>query len=62
MDKNIEDMILKCGICQQNAHRNQKEPLIPHAIPNRPFERLACDIFEFKSKNYLAIADYIRNG
>lgn len=58
MDSDIENMISKCDICQRNAHKNQKEPLIPHAIPNRPFERIACDIFEYKSKDYLAIADY----
>lgn len=58
MDRNIEDMIMKCTKCQENAHKNQKEPLIPHAIPNRPFERLACDILEYNNKDYLAIADY----
>ena len=58
MDRDIENMISKCSICQENAHKNQKEPLIPHSIPNRPFEKIACDIFEYKNRDYLAIADY----
>lgn len=61
MDNDIENMISKCEMCQQNARKNQKEPLIPHSIPKRPFERIACDIFEYKNRDYLAIADYYSN-
>lgn len=58
MNVDIENMISKCHTCQINAPKNQKEPLIAHEIPNRPFEKLACDIFEFKGKDFLVVFDY----
>lgn len=58
IDSDIEKMINACETCQQNANRNQKEPLISHSIPNKPFEKLACDIFEYKSRDYLVAVDY----
>lgn len=58
MDDQIEKMISTCRTCQVNANKNQKEPLIAHTIPKRPFEKVACDIFHFKNKDYLVVADY----
>lgn len=58
IDNDIEKMISACHTCQINSSKNQKEPLIPHEIPDRPFEKLACDIFEFSAKDYLVIVDY----
>lgn len=58
MDGDIEKMIASCHTCQLNAHKCQKEPLIPHSIPMRPFDKIACDIFTFKNKDFLVIVDY----
>lgn len=58
IDDQIEKMISACHTCQSNANKNQKEPLIAHKIPTRPFEKLACDIFEFKSNDYLVVVDF----
>lgn len=58
MDSDIEKIINACETCQLNAHKNQKEPLIPHSIPDKPFVKLTSDIFEFKSKDYLVVVDY----
>lgn len=55
IDKDIEEMIGKCSICLHLAHKNQKEPLISHYIPNRPFEKIACDIFDFKGNYYTVL-------
>ncbi|CAB4023546.1 sec1 family domain-containing 2 [Paramuricea clavata] len=37
---------------------NQKEPLKPHTVPARAWQKLGTDIFEYKSKSYLVIVDY----
>ena len=58
IDDDIEKMISSCHICQVNASKNKKEPMIAHEIPMRPFEKLATDIFEFKAKDYLVVVDY----
>lgn len=58
IDNEIEDMVEKCEECQKHQRRMQKEPLICHDIPDRPFEKIACDILEHAAKNYLVIVDY----
>lgn len=58
IDSDIENIIAKCSVCLKYAHRNQNEPLVCHEIPERPFEKIGCDVLEFKGKNYLVIVDY----
>lgn len=57
----IENMISHCHVCQVNQRKNQKEPLMNHEIPKKPFDTIACDILEHKSKDFLAIIDYYSN-
>ncbi len=42
------------------SHRNKqpREPLIPHAVPERPWQKLGADIFSLFGKDYLLIVDY----
>lgn len=61
ISNDIEQVVSNCRICQDNAPRNQKEPLIPHEIPNEPFKKIACDILEHQAKNYLAVVDFYSN-
>jgi transposase InsO family protein len=61
MTKEITDFVLKCGICQKYRHSNQKEPLIPHSIPQRPWQYVSTDIFTWDSKEYLVTVDAYSN-
>jgi hypothetical protein len=56
--KDIEDLVRSCGTCQEFAHANAKEPLIPHETPDHPWSKIAADLFEIKGKDYLLICDY----
>lgn len=58
MSKDIEDLILSCEICLANRCNNQKEPMLRHQIPSRPYEFIATDIFEYDSSSYLVVIDY----
>lgn len=58
INNEIEQTIMKCITCQQNAQKNRKEPMIAHDIPNYPFNKIACDVLEFKSKDYLVVVDF----
>lgn len=58
MSKDIEEMVLNCSICQRLRSSNQKEPMIPHELPKRPFEKIGIDILEYCNKYYLVIVDY----
>ncbi|KAI8128832.1 hypothetical protein CVS40_1690 [Lucilia cuprina] len=58
MNQDIENFILKCGKCQEIGASMAKEPIIPHEIPNLPFEKIGCDILEYSGKNFLVVVDY----
>ena len=57
----IENFVKKCETCQEYQPEQQKEPMKPHEIPSRPWERIAVDLFEFHNKNYLITVDYFSN-
>ena len=54
----IEHKVKKCPVCNKYSKGNQKEPMIPHDVPNRPWEMLGADYFSFAGKDYLLIVDY----
>ena len=58
MSEDIERLVAKCSTCLKHQRSNQKEPLKPHAVPVRAWQKLGTDIFEYKSKPYLVIVDY----
>lgn len=52
----IEEMVNKCPTCA--IHRpEQKEPLLPSALPERPWERLGMDLLDLNGKLYLTVVD-----
>ena len=54
----IEREVKKCPMCNKYSKANQKEPVLPHEIPNCPWEKLSADYFTFAGKDYLLVADY----
>lgn len=61
LSNDIEDYIAKCEVCQLNRKSNSKETLINHAIPDRPWQYVFSDFFEFKGQNYLLLVDSFSN-
>ena len=51
-------MVSRCAVCAKYRANNHREPLQPHPVPGRPWEKLGADIFEFKMHSYLVIVDY----
>ena len=58
LSRDIEDMISKCAVCAKFQRSNQREPLLPHPVPNRAWSKVGGDIFTFDGKDYLVIVDY----
>nr|XP_022904876.1 uncharacterized protein K02A2.6-like [Onthophagus taurus] len=58
MSQEIEDYIKKCKVCEKFASKNVKEPLIPHKIPDLPFQNVASDLLFYAQKDYLVVVDY----
>jgi len=54
----IQDMISKCATCLEMRNSQQKEPLIPHDVPDLPWRKVATDLFEVEGDHYLITADY----
>ena len=57
INNDIERMVKTCEVCNSNK-KQQKEPLQPHPVPNRPFQRIGADLFEFEQQQYLITADF----
>jgi len=54
----IETTVNKCEICVALRSDQAREPLMPHQIPDRPWQKLAADIMTLHGKDYLVITDY----
>lgn len=56
-----EEIMIKignCSVCNETAPRQQREPMITHPTPERPWQRIAMDIFTVNQRNYLVTVDY----
>ena len=53
----IEDMVRKCQTCAK-LRPEVREPLLPSSIPERPWIRVAMDLFDYKGNTYLVVTDY----
>ena len=54
MNDEIKDYISQCSTCSEM----QKEPLIPHEIPDRPWSKVGVDLFTYRSHEVLVTVDY----
>ena len=61
MSAEIKQQVEACEICRTYETSQQKETLMPHEVPSRPWEKVGTDIFEFKNKSYLVTVDYYSN-
>lgn len=58
MSNEIKDMIGQCSACNEYQQSQCKEPLMTHEIPDRPWSRVAMDIFSLEGEDYLITVDY----
>ena len=57
MAENIAEMVNSCDVCR--THQKQtKEPLQPHSVPERPWQKIGVDLFTFGQQEYLLLVDY----
>ena len=57
----IKTYVTKCDICRSVDYKQQKERLISHEIPNRPWAKVGTDLFSFDNKDSLITVDYYSN-
>ena len=57
MGRQIKEMVESCPTCAV-FRKQQIEPLMPTEMPERPFQKVGVDLFEFNKQTYLLIVDY----
>ena len=58
IDADISDYVSRCHTCLAAKKSLNKETLVPHQVPQQPWEKIGADFFECNNKKYLAIVDY----
>ena len=56
--KDIKSRVASCQHCLEKQPPQASEPLLPSALPDRPFQKVGIDICEFRNKHYLVQLDY----
>jgi hypothetical protein len=54
----IDQMVGTCGPCLKHSREQQREPMIPLDVPDRPWQVVGMDHFYFYGQDYLVIIDY----
>ena len=57
MSREIRDMVGQCNPCNEYQKSQRKEALMTHEIPERPWSRVAMDIFTLEGQDYLITVD-----
>ena len=54
----IEQKVSKCETCLRYLPSKPKEPMLPHEVPTKPWEKVATDLFHYANRDYIIIVDY----
>ena len=58
MSRDIEDVVSRCVICNSHRNQQQRETLLPHSVPEYPWQKVGADIFTLYARDYLLVVDY----
>ena len=57
INRDIENMVKTCNMCQKDARRNNKDPVLPREIPMSPWNTLEMDLFMVDGHSFLLVVD-----
>ena len=58
MNEEVKEFISRCEVCRVYQDKQQKEPMIGHDIPSRPWQKVGSDLFELQNGHFLVCVDY----
>ena len=61
MSAAVKNYVSQSEICRAHETSQQKGKLRPHKIPDRPWSKVAVDLFELNNRHYLVTVDYYSN-
>jgi len=61
MAAEVKEMMAMCETCCTYEQDQQKETLMSHPMPSRPWEQVSVDLFELDKRHYLITVDFYSN-
>ena len=61
MNNDVREYTQKCEACRELEQSQQKEPLMSHEVPSRPWQKVGADLLTVNKKDYLVTVDYFSN-
>ena len=58
LSKELKNLVENCDVCKKEKG-NHSEPMIQSAKPDRPWQVLGSDLFDWKGHKYLLLVDYL---
>ena len=58
MSGELKGHISMCDVCCALSPKQPKETIVCHDVPDRPWAKIATDLFELENKSYLVTIDY----
>ena len=58
LKSDVKDFTSKCETSTAYSTRQQKETLVSHEFPDRPWTKISTDLFELDHKDYMVTVDY----
>ena len=58
ISSDIAKIVRNCTFCEEKQPAQQKEPLLTTPLPERPFQQVAADLFQYEGQEYLVLVDY----
>ena len=59
INTDIENMIANSTECQIYRNKLEKQTLFQHTVPEKPWTKVATDLFHCFNQNYLILVDYM---
>lgn len=58
MNQEITDYIKQRDVCNNFANHQLREPLVVHDVPQRPWQKVGCDLVTIEQMDYMCTVDY----
>ena len=59
INNDIENTVRRWPTCNMFRSKQAAEPLWPHPIPVKPYQKVGADVFTIHGKDYLIVVDYL---